>query len=306
MKRRNFIRNSFGYGLALSTVPQILNPAKLFPSSLLSDPEYELAAVMGGEPGKMFDLAIEALGGMKNFVKKNQTVVVKPNIGWDVIPERAANTNPKLVARIIEHCFNAGAKDVFVFDHTCDNWNRCYTNSGIENAVKDAGGKMVSGANESYYQNVKIPKGVKLKDAKVHELILDSDVFINVPVLKDHGSAKVTIAMKNLMGIVWDRGTWHRNGLHQAIADFPTFKTPDLNVVDAYAVMKRNGPRGVSEADVVNLRSLIVSPDIVAADSAAAKLYGYEPAEIPYIQYANEFKLGKMDLDNVAIKRIKI
>ncbi len=304
MKRRKFIRAGLGCGLALSTFPQIIQPQKLFGSP--GEPAYELAAVRGGEPAQMFDEAIKVFGGIKNYVKKNQTVVIKPNIGWDVIPEKAANTNPELIGRIVEHCVEAGAKDVFVFDHTCDNWNRCYSNSGIEKAVKDAGGKMVSGANEGYYQKVEIPNGKKLNDAKVHELILDSDVFINVPVLKNHGSAKVTISMKNLMGVVWDRGYWHRNGLNQCIADFPTFRQPDLNIVDAYAVMKRNGPRGVSEADLVNLKTLIVSPDIVAADSAAAKMYGLEPNEVSYISMASELDLGKMDLDSVAIKKIKI
>jgi len=84
-------------------------------------------AIKGGEPDTMFDKGIAAFGGMQNFVKKGQKVVIKPNIGWDAVPEKGADTNPKLIGRIIQHCFNAGAKEVFVFDHTCDNWNRCYS-----------------------------------------------------------------------------------------------------------------------------------------------------------------------------------
>src|SRR5690606_37119210 len=136
---------------------------------------------------------------------------------------------------------NAGAKDVFVFDNTCDNWVKCYANSGIERAAKDAGAKVVGGNTENYYQLVTV-NGVSLKTAKVHELVLSSDVFINVPILKHHSSTRITVSMKNLMGVVWDRGYWHRNNLHQCIADFAAFKKPDLNVVDAYAVMMRNGP----------------------------------------------------------------
>ncbi len=149
---------------------------------------------------------MEALGGIGKFVKKGQKVVVKPNIGWDVTPERAGNTNPKLVTEVIRQCRDAGASEVFVFDHTCDNWQRCYKNSGIESAVKEAGGKIVPGNTEGYYHEASIPWGKSLTKVKEHELLLSCDVFINVPVLKSHGGARLTISMKNQMGNVWDRG----------------------------------------------------------------------------------------------------
>jgi uncharacterized protein (DUF362 family) len=135
-------------------------------------------------------------------------------------------------------------------------------------------------------------------------LILSSDVFINVPVLKSHGGAKLTMAMKNLMGVVWDRRFWHRNGLHQCIADFATYRKPDLNVIDAYHVMKQNGPRGVSTADVVNMQSQIIALDMVAADTAGARLFGMEPVEIPHIAMAEELGVGTMDLSRLNIDRI--
>jgi uncharacterized protein (DUF362 family) len=254
----------------------------------------------------MFDKAIASLGGMTRFVKKGQKVVVKPNIGWDVSPERAGNTNPKLVGRIIRHCLDAGASEVYVFDNTSDAWNLCYKNSGIEKAVKDAGGKLVPGNTEGYYQTVQIPKGKKLKEAKVHELILSSDVFINVPVLKHHSSASISLSMKNLMGVVWDRRYWHRNDLHQCIADFASWRKPTLNVIDGYRVMMRNGPRGVSESDVITMRQMIVSADIVAADAAATRIFGSKPEDIPHIRIANEMKIGTMALDKLSINRIKI
>ncbi|MGE5679830.1 MAG: DUF362 domain-containing protein [Bacillota bacterium] len=307
MDRRDFIKKSIAASLAAGSAFALGRPEELFAAtrSFAANP-FDMVAIKGGEPDQMFDKAIESLGGMKRFVKKGQTVVVKPNIGWDVIPEKAANTNPKLVKRIIEHCYNAGAKEVYVFDHTCDNWTKCYSNSGIERAVKDAGGKIVSGASESYYHEVKIPNGKRLTKDKVHELLLQSNVFINVPVLKNHTAAKLTASMKNNMGVVWDRGFWHQNDLQQCIADFLTFKKPDLNIVDAYNVMKKNGPRGVSWEDVVLMKSQIISTDIVAADAAAAKLFGVEPADIPHIRIAGEMKLGRMDLDKLSINRIKI
>ena len=305
MDRRDFIRKSIQAGLLAGTAASLGKFSNLFAYQNFQSPtQYDLVAIKGGEPDAMFDKAIESLGGMKSFVKKGQKVVVKPNIGWDVPIDRAGNTNPVLVKRIIQHCYEAGAKEVYVFDNTCDDWKRCYSNSGIEKAVKDAGGKIVSGDAERYYQQVEVKKGKKLKDTKVHELILESDVFINVPILKNHSSTELTISMKNLMGNVWDRGYWHRNDLNQCIADFTSFRKPDLNIVDAYYVLKRNGPRGVSKGDVVLMKSQIISTDIVAADAAAAKLFGIEPAEIPHIRIASELNLGQIDLSKLNINRI--
>ncbi|OGV05599.1 MAG: tat (twin-arginine translocation) pathway signal sequence [Ignavibacteria bacterium RIFOXYA2_FULL_37_17] len=306
MNRKEFLRKSLQASLltgAAITFPGIYG--NYFAKSSRTLPSaYDLVAIKGGEPEAMFDKGIEQLGGMKTFVKKNQKVCLKPNIGWDVTPERAGNTNPKLVKRVIEHCLDAGAKEVYVFDHTCDDWKRCYSNSGIERAVKDAGGKIVPADTENYYQDVKIKSGKILTQAKIHEVLLDSDVFINIPILKSHSSTRMTVSMKNLMGIVWDRGFWHRNDLHQCIADCATYRKPDLNIVDAYFVMKRNGPRGVSVNDVVTLKSQLISTNMVVADSAAAKLFGSEPDEIPYIKIADSMGVGKKDLSSLNIKRI--
>lgn len=307
MNRREFFKRSIltgaASGVALTggnikkivaaIVPQIKGP-------------YDLVAVKGGEPVQMFDKAIESLGGMKNFVKTGQTVVIKPNIGWDALPERSANTNPLLIKRIIEQCYSAGAKKVYVFDNTCDEWMKCYEKSGIQYAVKEAGGKMVPANSEGNYHEVEIKQGKNLKHARVHELILNSDVFFNVPVLKCHSSTQVTVSMKNQMGIVWDRRYWHRNDLDQCIADFATWRKPDLNIVDAYRVLTKRGPKGVSDEDVVLMKSLIISKDIVAADAASAKLFGLEPEHIRHIKLADEAKAGTMDLTKLNINRIKL
>ncbi len=304
MDRRDFLRKTIGGGIVAGSTLAFGNVAELVAAA--QSPPFDLVAVKGAEPEVMFDRAIASLGGMQAFVPKGSKVLVKPNIGWDVPPERAGNTNPKLVGRIVEQCLNAGARDVSVFDHTCDNWRRCYQNSGIEQAVKDAGGKIISGDSEGYYQSVSVPRGKKLTEAKVHELLLNADVFINVPVLKHHSSSSLTIGMKNLMGVVWDRWYWHRNDLHQCIADFASFRKPDLTVVDAYRVMKRNGPRGVSVNDVLPMKAQLVATDFLAADSAAAKLFGLEPADIRHIQLASEMELGRMNLKDVSINRIKL
>jgi len=164
MKRRDFIRKSAA-ATALTGAAISFPFHKLWSATSPMLP-YDLIAIKGGEPEAMFNQAIEAMGGMQSFVKKGQSVVIKPNIGWDVVPERAGNTNPMLVKSVVQHCLEAGAKEVYVFDNTCDKWNKCYATSGIEKAVKDAGGKIAPGNTENYYQEVEIPGGKKLKSPK--------------------------------------------------------------------------------------------------------------------------------------------
>lgn len=307
MKRREFIRKSVGAGFVAGTALSFTGYNKLFGAGLSEKQgPYDLVAARGGEPEEMFDRAIEAMGGMESYVKQGQSVLVKPNIGWDVIPERGANTNPGLVKRVIEHCFRAGAREVVVFDHTCDNWRRSYQNSGIEAAVNAAGGTIRPGNDESLFRDVTIPGGRQLKEGKIHHLVDQADVFINVPVLKHHGGAQLTVSIKNLMGIIWDRRYMHRNDLQQCIADLGTYRKPDLNIVDAYRVMMQNGPRGVSEDDIVLMKSLIISPDMVAADAAAARLFGATPAQIGHIRIGHEMGLGNMELENLSIHRMVV
>lgn len=301
MKRRRFVQASAA-GLA-AMASHGLDPTRALWAAQAKG--LDLVAVKGAKPDALFDAGIAALGGMGQYVKPGQTVVVKPNIAWDVPPERAANTNPLLVRRIVEQCVAAGAKKVFVFDFTCDDWRRSYRTSGIEAAAREAGATIAPGDGERYFQRVPVG-GRNLKEVKEHELILGSDVFINVPVLKSHGSATITVAMKNLMGVIWDRFYWHRNDLHQCIADFAVYRRPDLNVVDAYNVMMRHGPRGSSVKDVVQMQSLLISADMVAADAAAARLFGVQPSEVPYIRRAAEQGAGRMDLEHLAIKRIAL
>ncbi len=266
----------------------------------------DIVAVRNGKPEVMFDLAIAALGGISKFVKPNQKVVVKPNIGWDRGPESGANTNPLLVKRIVEHCLKAGAKKVYVFDNAVDFGVKTYQTSGIATLAKEGGALVVPANDFSNYLPIDIPGGQVLKKAQVHEVLLEADVFINVPVLKHHFASQVTISMKNLMGVVWDRMTYHRQGLHECIADFCLFRKPNLNVVDAYRVTMANGPQNAGKEDVALKKMLLLSADAVAVDAAATKILGVNPAHIPHIKMGHERHIGNMELNKLAIRKITV
>ena len=309
MNRKEFLK-TLGVAGTISAVAGS-GPLDVFVQAAEKDGPVDLVAVMGGEPDVMFQKAISELGGIGRFVKKDQKIVIKPNIGWDKTPEMAANTNPILVAEMVKQCLAAGAAEVVVFDMTCDGMRGCYTNSGIEKAAADAGAKVLPADDERYFREVELPLGKKLKKAKIHHSLLDCDAWFNVPVLKVHGGAKMTIAMKNYMGITWDRGSFHRIDLQQCIADACTWtKKPVLNVVDAYRILKANGPRGRSEADAVMVKALIASTDIVAVDTASIKLAeqftNIALDAVTHVGFGEELKIGTTDLDKLNVRRVRV
>ena len=308
MQRRDFIKMGFAVGAAFS----LETLSGLFPAVAAAEAGENavgvpaLVAVRGGERIPMLEAALEALGGIGRFVKPGQSVVIKPNCAWDKAPELSANTHPSLVGQMVKLCMAAGASRVVVFDHSCDAWQRVYRTSGIQEAVEANGGEMLSGADESMYREHENPAARNLKSAKVHQAILDADVYINMPVLKHHGGARMTACMKNAMGLVWDRGFFHSHDLHQCIADSVLLRKPDLNVLDAYAPMLRNGPKGKDENDLINTRALLAGTDIVAVDAAASRLLGNQDGEVRHIDLAAEMGLGEKDLSKVAIRRISL
>ena len=305
LSRREFFQKSIAFGAAAYGASLVGWPEKLLAQETAFP---DLVAVKNGEPDVMLDKAMTAIGGMSRFVQKGQTVIVKPNIGWNREAETGADTNPLLVKRVVEHCIQAGAKKVYVFDHVIDESaaEKTYAISGIAGAAKAAGAVIVPAHDKKYYQEVEIPNATRLKKTSVHELVMETDALINVPVLKHHMASSLTIAMKNLMGIVWDRNAWHSSGLNACIAEFCLYKKPTLNIVDAYAVTMKNGPHRARKEDLDYKKTLLVSPDIVAIDAAATKVFGSDPANISYIKQAHDLGIGNMNLDTLKIERIAL
>jgi uncharacterized protein (DUF362 family) len=265
----------------------------------------DLVAVRGDNISLMFDRGMKAIGGMGRFVSKGQKVVIKPNISWDVSPDAAANTSPALVASVVKHCLDAGAERVYVVDHSIEYWENSRKVSGIGDAIAASGGLYAPADKDGYYQKTPVA-GAVLKETLVHESLLESDVLISLPVLKHHGGAGVSISAKGLMGCIWNRREYHANGLQKCIADFLSARKPDLNVVDAMRVITKHGPRGGSPSDVVAMNSLLVSPDVVAADTAGAMMLGHKQGEIEHIRLAAEAGHGEMNLSKLKIERLTV
>lgn len=305
MDRRKLIKTAAGIVAAASLLPKISKVAIASAVSETSKSEADIVVVRNASPERMFQKGIAELGGMKKFVSPGQNVIIKVNSSFDRTPEFAATTNPELVAEVVRQALAAGAAKVEVFDHTINDPKNSFKNSGIEQAVKKAGGTVLDANDDANYVEVSKALASKMKSAMVFKPMLDADVFINIPILKHHGGAKMSAAIKHLMGVVWDRRAMHSNDLAASIADALFYVKPDLNVVDAYRVITQNGPRGITLSDVEDLKYQLISTDIVAVDAASAKIMGYQISDVPYIGHAAKLGFGESDTSKLNIKRIE-
>jgi uncharacterized protein (DUF362 family) len=265
-----------------------------------------LVVARGGEPAQLVRRAVTAVGGMERFVHPGDDVIIKPNIcvGYHTY-EYAATTNPWVVGELVKLCLEAGASRVRVMDQPfASGPEQAYRQSGIQEVVEAAGGRMEIMANFKFV-NTEIPLGRDLKEWDLYEDALKADVLINVPIAKDHNLARLTLGMKNLMGLIRNRPAMHRN-LGQRLADLASRFQPALTVVDAVRILTAHGPTGGNLEDVRKLDTVIVTPDIVTADSYAATAFGLKPQDLAYVRAATEMGLGRSDLANLKIEEITI
>ncbi len=275
------------------------------PEPTTTTPAY-LAVAHGPDPAAITRLAIDALGGMASFVSSGFDVIIKPNICTDYHPpEYATTTNPTVVGTLVTMCLEAGAKRVRVMDYPFGGTaTSAYATSGIGDAVEAAGGEMHV-MIPSKFKFVDIPQGRDITSVDIYPDILEADLLINVPIAKDHGSTRLTLGAKNLMGVILDRGMLHMN-LSQRIADLTSLVQPGLTVIDAVRILTANGPTGGDLGDVKQLDTIIASRDIVAADAYATTLFDLTGSDIGYIQACADMGLGTMDLSSVDIQEIQL
>jgi uncharacterized protein (DUF362 family) len=243
---------------------------------------------------------------MERFVSKGASVVVKPNIcvAYHTY-EYAATTNPWVVGALVKLCLEAGASRVQVLDYPFGGSpESAFTRSGIAEQVQAAGGEMTTMPSFKFI-STDIPQGVDLRKAKIFEDVLKADTLIDVPIAKHHSLARLTLGMKNLMGVIQDRQAIHRN-IGQRLADLNSRIRPSLTVIDAVRMLMDNGPTGGNLADVKKMDTVIASPDIVAADSYAATLFGLAPEDLGYIRSGVDLGLGRSDLSNLKIEEINV
>ncbi|HIE09007.1 MAG TPA: DUF362 domain-containing protein [Armatimonadetes bacterium] len=246
--------------------------------------------------------AVEAIGGVGKFIRPGSRVLLKPNAAFSQPPEVGANTHPEVVVAVAELCHEAGAKEVLIVEHTIDRPPIVFKVNGMEEAALRAGIRLIAANNRGMYRKVEVPEGRRIKSDEVVKHVFEVDVIVNLPVCKDHNAAGVSLGLKNLMGLNWDRGRFHALGLHQCIVDLATVIRPHLTILDATRCMLTGGPRGPGK--VVEKGVVVAGEDPVAVDAFGCRLLLRRPEEVGHVRIAHEMGLGEMNLEKVKIKRV--
>ncbi len=252
---------------------------------------------------KLTEQSIAGLGGLGRFVKNGDVVWVKPNIGWDRSPEMAANTNPDVVATIVRLCFEAGAKKVKVGDNPVHRAEKTYYSSGIAAAVKPLGAELLY-LEENRARRMNI-RGEKIKQLPVFPQIVESDLVINVPVVKHHKLSDVTLCMKNYMGVIGKRPVIHQD-IPTCLTDLTRFMKPRICVLDAMRILTNHGPVGGDLRDVKTPLTVAAGVDIVALDAFGSELLGHKPETIGSVAKGARAGLGTLDYRSLALREMAV
>lgn len=279
------------------------------PSVSVSKEEYDLA-VISGEPVAATRKALEALGGISRFVKKGQRVVLKPNMSFARTPDFSTTTHPLVVATVAQASIEAGAQQVLVLDHTLQRAELCLERTGIREACRNIPGVHILALQDrKFFREIKIPQGKVLERVEVMKEIFDNPVLINIPVAKSHSATGVSLGMKGLMGMIWDRESFHSQyNINQAIADLGTVIKPHLTILDATRALASGGPGGPGEVKKPNL--IVAGIDPVAVDSFGVGIvpwYGqnFKGRQVEHLLISHQRGLGKIDIDQLKILKEK-
>jgi uncharacterized protein (DUF362 family) len=283
-------------GLAPSTFAQQEPPKMAIVS--WKDPKEEPEAI------RLTEEAIKALGGMSRFVSKGDVVWIKPNIGWDRQPQQAANTNPDVVATLVRLCYEAGAKKVRISDLPCNDERRTFVRSGIKQAAEQAGAEVFF-LDKRKFKEMELG-GKQLKSWPIYVDYVECDKKINVPIAKHHNLARLTLSIKNLMGIMGNPRDRVHQSLGPALADVVKSLPSDLVVLDAIRILKTNGPQGGNVNDVERRDIIAAGIDTVAIDAFGATLFGMKPGDVDTTREAAKLGLGTMDFESLKPVRLSI
>ncbi len=302
ISRRDFLK--IGIGLAVGS---------FLPKNLLSqeinDLKRPLIGVARGEKKYLVKSALDAIGGIEKFINPGDRVLLKPNISFAANAECGATTSVEIIKQVVELCLKQGASKVIILDYPLASPDLCIERTRIREAIIDTDKVSLLLLNkERQFVDVEVPNGKELKTVKIAKELQKADKFINLPTAKSHSATGVSLGIKNLMGLIWDRSYLHKIDLHRAIAELVLVIKPHLTIIDATRVLTSGGPGGPGKT--ITLNTVIASTDLVAVDSYAVGLSqwynkSFTGRNVKYILEAHNLGLGEIDTEKMEVREVK-
>jgi uncharacterized protein (DUF362 family) len=302
MDRREFLKT--GAAAAASSV--------LPWGSLLAEDVKPVVWEVEGEPAAAVDSLFSSLGGLKKLIPgdvEGATVLLKPNICLPHPPASATTTSPELIDALCSYLAGHKVKRVIVTDHTLQKAERFEENAIVKAGQKYKQAKVIIANEQRMYEPAEI-KGKVLKKTELLKTLDRADFVINVATAKNHSATQVSLAVKNLMGVVWNRSEFHTKlDLHQAIGDLALAVRPGLNIIDASRVLLNGGPTG--PGPVTRDNRIFASTDILALDSVVTARYAFggktlTANEIPHLRAAYDNGVGEIDIKKIDLQKVKV
>ena len=248
--------------------------------------------------------AVDDLGGISRFVKKGDTVLLKPNLLAAKTPETAATTHPSVVQAAGELVRDCGAKVVIGDSPAIGSWNNITKKTGMAEVADRLGAKLVH-----FDKPVKVEKNEKhlFKLLEISKAALEADLVINLPKLKTHTQMYLTLGVKNMFGCVvgkkkpqlhMEAGRDSRQFARMLVEIYGSI-SPALTIIDGIIGMEGNGP-GSGTPKGIGL--ILASRDAVAMDRIICEIIGAEPEKLFILSAARELGYGNTELKSIDVK----
>lgn len=258
-----------------------------------------VAIVKGTDVDKMVAEAIELSGGLADLVKPGQKVVIKPNLtNWYGRVQPGMCTDIRVARAVLEN-INKTAKCKLTFAEGSGlPAKEVFDGYGYTKLADENGAELVDLAMDPRTL-VKNDKFLAFKEYNFPTVIKNADVFIDLPVLKTHCLAGITVGMKNYFGTLPNPRDLYHDRVDEVLADLVSIRKPDLIVVDGLVGMEGQGPLW---GQPVKMDIVVAGRDIVAVDAVCATIMGFDPNRVLHVVNAARIGLGEMDLSKIVIK----
>ncbi len=252
----------------------------------------------------MVDQVLNELGGASKLIRKNSTVVLKPNAGHLGEPGTSINTNHDFLRAVIRSVKAAGARRVVVGEAAaigCDTME-CFESAGHAQVAREEGAELYDIKSDPDLIKVQIRDARSdIKSVMLPRLLLEADHIINLPVFKSHASMVFSCALKNIKGVVQDRVHYdmHRTNLAMAMMDIWSVVKADLTIADLIYPAEGFGPHSAVPLD---FGCVVASKDPVALDATACRMVGLDISMVDYFEAARERGLGTSNENDIIVK----